>query len=101
MSKLQCFVYWKVFQTYFKARSSEHLGISPRTGKPVRGTEITPIREHALYCDSRPNIEDFETIGTQRDGNNHLLELKESIFIYRHAPILNKDTTSRPLHLFV
>ena len=83
------------------ARFSEHLGLSARTGKPVRGTLVTPVREHALYCDSKPSFDDFEIIGTQSNGNNFLLELKESIFIYHYGPKLNNNTTSRPLLLFV
>ena len=86
---------------HFIVRSSEHLGLSARTGKPVKGMEITPVREHSLFCNTKPCLDDFEIIGTQLDGNNYLLELKESIFLYKLGPQLNKDTTSKPLYLFV
>ena len=42
-----------------KVRVSEHQGVSPRTGKRVKGTLSTSVRDHMLDCDHRVAWEDF------------------------------------------
>ena len=36
-----------------KVQNSEHQGVSPRTGNPVKGTLSTSVRHHMLICDYR------------------------------------------------
>ena len=74
---------------HFKVRVSEHQGVSPRTGKPVKGTLCTTVRDHMLVCDHKVVHEDFMFIGNE--SNRYLLELKESLLIKRDKPSLNKN----------
>ena len=73
---------------HFKIRVSQHQGISPRTGKPVKGTLSTSVRDHILVCDHKVEHEDFKFLGNE--SNRYLLELKESFFIKRDKTSLNK-----------
>ena len=45
-----------------KVRVSEHLGVSPRTGKQVQGTLSTSFRDRMLDCDHTAAWEDFSII---------------------------------------
>ena len=72
--------------THFKVRVSEHHGVSPRTGKPVKGTLSTSVRDHMLICDDKVVLEDFTFLGNE--SKRYLLELKESLFIKRDRPSL-------------
>ena len=38
---------------HFKVRVSEHQGVSPRTGKPVKSTLSTSVKDHILVCDHK------------------------------------------------
>ena len=64
---------------HFKVRVSEHQGVSPRTGKPVKGTLSTSVRDHVLVSDHKVLHEDFKFLGNE--SNKYLLELKKSLFI--------------------
>ena len=64
---------------HFKVRVSENQGLSPRTGKPVKGTLSTSVRNHMLVCDHKVVHEDFKFLGNE--SSRYLLELKESLFI--------------------
>ena len=70
-----------------KVRVSEHQGVSPRTGKRVKGTLSTSVRDHMLDCDHIVAWEGFSIIG--RESNHYLLEIKESLFIKRDNPSSN------------
>ena len=83
---------------HMKVRVSEHQGVSPRTGKLVKGTLSTSVRDHMLVCDHKVAWEDFSILG--RESNHYLLELKESLFIKRNKPSLNKNDYSQELFLF-
>ena len=82
----------------FKVRVSEHQGVSPRTGKPVKGTLSTSVRDLMLVCDHKVVHEDFKFLGNE--SNRYLLELKESLFIKRDKSSLNKNLYSQELLLF-
>ena len=73
---------------HFKVRVSEHQGVSPRTGKPVKGTLSTSVRDHMLVCDHKVVQEDFKFLGNESD--RYLLELKECLVIKRDRLPLNK-----------
>ena len=83
---------------HFKVRDSEHQGVSPRTGKPVKGTLSTPVRDHMLVCDHKLVHGGFKFLGNE--SNRYLLESKESLFIKRDRPSLNKNLYSQELLLF-
>lgn len=81
-----------------KVRECEHMGISARTGKPVKGTTTTAIRDHMLFCNKVVDSGDFSILS--KGGNRDDLEIKESIMIKKLKPTLNKDLTSTQLYLF-
>ena len=78
-----------------KVRVSENQGVSPRTGKHLKGTLSTSTRDHVLDCNHIVAWDDFKVLG--RESNNWLLELKESLFI---KPSLNKNIYSRNCFYF-
>ena len=77
---------------------SEHQGVSPRTGKRIKGTLSKSVRNQMLDCDHTVAWEDFSIIG--RELNHYLLETKESLFIKRDNPSLNRNKYSQELFLF-
>ena len=83
---------------HMKVRVSEHQGVSPRTGKRVKGTLSTSVRNHMLDCDHVVAWEDFSIIG--RESNHYLLKTKESLCIKRENPSLNRNKYSQELFLF-
>ena len=83
---------------HFKVRVSEYQGVSPRTGKPVKGALSTSVRDHMLVCDHKLVHEDFKFLGNE--SNRYLLELKDSLFIKRDRSSLNKNLYSQELLLF-
>ena len=83
---------------HFKVRVSEHQGVSPRMGKPAKGTFSTSVNDHMLVCDHKVVHEDFKFLGNE--SSRYLLELKESLFIKRDKPLLNKNSYSQELLLF-
>ena len=44
---------------HIKVRVSEHQGVSPRTGKRVKGTLSTSVRDHMLNYDHTVAWENF------------------------------------------
>ena len=83
---------------HFKVRVSEPQGVSQRTDKPVKGTLSTSVRDFMLLCDHKVVHEDFKFLGNE--SNRYLLELKESLFIKRDKPSLNKNLYLQELLLF-
>ena len=83
---------------HMKVRVSEHHGVPPRTGKHLKGTLSTSVRNHMLDCNHMVAWDDFKVLG--RESNHWLLEIKESLFIKRDKPSLNKNIYSQELFLF-
>ena len=54
--------YGKTYR-HMKFRVSEHQGVSPRTGKRVKGILSTSVRDHMLNYDHTVAWEDFGIIG--------------------------------------
>ena len=81
-----------------KIRVSEQQGVSPRTGKRLKGMLSTSMRDHMLDCDHTIAWEDFSIIG--KESNRYLLEIKESLLIKRDNPSLNRSKHSQELFLF-
>ena len=87
----------KIFR-YLKVRVLEHRDVSSRTGKIVKGTLSTSVRDHILECDHIFTWDDFKVLG--RESNHWHLEIKESLFIKRDKPSLSKNIHSQELFLF-
>ena len=51
--------YYGKTDRHMKVRVSEHQGVSPRTGKRVKGMVSTSVRDHMLECDHTVAWEDF------------------------------------------
>ena len=83
---------------HFKVRVSEHQGVSPITGKPVQSTLSTSVRDQMIVCDHKVVYEDFKFLGNE--SYRYLLGLKESLFIKRDKPSLNKNLYLQELLLF-
>ena len=81
-----------------KLQVSEHQGVSARTGKRVKGTLSTSVRDQMLDCDHTVAWKDFSIIG--RESNHYLLETKESLFVKQDNPFLNRNKYSQGLVLF-
>ena len=64
----------------------------------MRPPKESSIRDHLLQCGNNTS---FDELSILAHGNNkYLLEIKESIFIKRDLPFLNKNIRSTALHLF-
>ena len=63
---------------------SEHQGVYPRTGKRVKGTLPTSVRNYMLTSDHTKAWEDFSII--RRDSKYYFLETKESFFVKQDKP---------------
>ena len=87
---------------YWEKRLEEHTHTSALTGKPLSGGQIYAPQQHVrtAKCGESPRVhrENFEIIG--REKNNYILQVKESLFIYKYKPKLNGTQSSVPLHLF-
>ena len=77
---------------------SEHFGISPLTGRNVKGNSQSAVKDHFLICDSTPSFDDFSILTSE--SNDFKLLLMESLLINRDNPTLNKTVKSFPLELF-
>ena len=75
----------------------DYRGISWRTGKSIVGLQ-TEIRDHLKTCKTEAKFDDFKIVSS--DNNSLRLKIKESIYIKRDRPILNKNVYSTPLYLF-
>ena len=64
---------------HLKVRISEHLGVSPRTGKHWEGTLLTSVKDHMLDCNHVVSWDEFKVL--MRESNHWLLEIKENLFI--------------------
>ena len=80
---------------HIKFRVSEHQGLSPRTGKHLKEILSTSVRDHMLDCNLMVAWDDIKVL--ERESNHWLLEIKESLFIKRDKPSLNKNIYSQEL----
>ena len=76
----------------------EHLGISPITGKRVKGDDDSAIKGHLLFCNHAPGFEEFSILANSSYGFK--VTLMESLLINRDRPPLSKNKRSLPLELF-
>ena len=83
---------------HLSVRVGEHSGVSPLTGKKSKSKNSTAVKDHMLLYDHTVSIDDFKILATS-DSDFHV-KVKENLLISRDEPILNKNETSLPLHLF-
>ena len=50
---------------HVKARVSDHQGISPKTGTPVKSTLLTSVVDNMLISDHQVVWEDFRKLGSE------------------------------------
>ena len=90
--------YYGQSERHFFLRASEHLGMTPLTGKRVKKPKNSAISDHILLNGHNVSFEDFTILLTE--NNRFKLHLKESLLIKRGKPELNKSIYSYPLELF-
>ena len=94
--KFQCgscnATYYGKTKCHFKVRMCEHLGISALAEKRIKGDDDSAITECLLFCNPKPDFEDFSILAT--NNNDFKVTLMESILIYRDHPPLNKNKQS-------
>ena len=80
---------------HFKTRVSEHMGISPRTGRPAKDPKSNIFKHHK---DSGHALleSDFSIISSTQAYDTKILE---SIIIHVNKPSLNGMTASIPLNI--
>ena len=90
--------YFGQTQRHFFVRASEHLGITPLTGKFVKTPKKSAIFDHMLLDGHKASFDNFSIF--LKENNAFKLQLKESLLISRDKPILNRNIYSFPLELF-
>ena len=90
--------YYGQTQRHFFVRASEHLGITPLTGKLVKTPKKSAIFDHMLLDGHKASFDNFSIL--LKENNTFKLQLKESLLISRDKPILNRNIYSFPLELF-
>ena len=83
---------------HFKVRMCEHLGVSPFTGKRVKGDNDSAIKEHHLFCNHSSGFDEFSILAN--NNNDFKVTLMKSLLINRDHLSLNKNRHSLPLKLF-
>ena len=79
-------------------RASEHLGITPLTGKFVKTPKKSAIFDHMLLDGHKASFDNFSIL--LKENNAFKLQLKESLLTSRDKTILNRNIHSFPLELF-
>ena len=84
---------------HYRTRTSEHIGVSPLTGKFVKNnSQTSAVHDHMLFCVTVDGPEDFSILA--KSSHNFKLEIQESILIKLVKPTLNKNISSVPLYMF-
>ena len=78
-------------------RLKNYFSLTPQTGKHLKGTLSTSVRDHMLDRNHVVAWDDFKVLGTE--SNHWLLEIKRSLFIKRDRPLLNKNIYSQEMFL--
>ena len=81
-------------------RMGEHIGILYITGNPRKYNpqQTTAVREHLRLCQHTSDFNNFEILGSAK--NDFTLQIKESLFIVKEEPLLNKQVKRFQLSLF-
>ena len=90
--------YYGQTQRHFFVRASEHLGITPLTGKFIKTPKKSANFDHMLLDGHKASFDNFSIL--LKENNTFRLQLKESLLISRDKPILNRNIYSFLLELF-
>ena len=90
--------YYGELERHFFVRASEHLRMTPLTGKRVRNPKKSAIFDHILLNGHDASFEDFTILLIE--NNRFQLHLRESLLIKRDKPELSRNIYSYPLELF-
>ena len=78
--KFQCSscnaTYYGKTKRHFKVRVSEHMGVSARTGKNIKSTKSSAVRDHMLVCNNIVSFEDFSVFAN--GTNNFRINCKKA-----------------------
>ena len=77
-------------RTYFKVRSSQHLGISEFTGKPISSGVPTSVTKHIKENKCNCSLDDFRIIDRETDYHRRLI--KESMYVKLKRPFTEQQT---------
>ena len=84
---------------HYKTRTSEHIGVSPLTGKYVKNNcQTSAVHDHMLFCKRDVCPEEFLILANS--SCNFKFEIQESILIKLLEATLNKNISSVALHFF-
>ena len=89
--------YGKTYHNFF-TRAAEPMGISNLNGKCLKCVKQSAISDHLLECNCSIDFDHFGILAS--DTNKFRLGIKESLFIKRDQPQLNKTIKSFLLKLF-
>ena len=90
--------YYGETDRHLKARSGEHIGISPLTFRKFNTSKERAIFYHLLNCKNIPSFDEFTIL--VYGHHKYIFEIKESLLIKRDRPVLNKNISSAKLFLF-
>ena len=97
--KFQCSscnaTYYGKTKRHFKVHVSEHMGVSTRTGKNIKSTKNSAVRDHVLFCNNIVSFEDFSVFAN--GTNDFRINLQERSLIHGDGLQLNKTSESAPL----
>ena len=82
---------------HLHSRVSEHLGISPMTGKPSSSTPMFSIFSHLKTAGHTAGFDDFEILSSCSDDCE--LIIHQSLLVPKLKPTLNVQENSIPLNL--
>ena len=87
---------------HLHTRISEHMGVSPLTGKKRATTSFptSSIQAHTRQTNHAISPKDFSIISSCRSSSNFELLIHESLLISKYKPSLNENISSTPLSLF-
>ena len=91
-------MYYGKTKRHFKVRASEHIGITPLTGKKVKSPKESAVFDHIVHTGHNASFDDFETLVKECDEFRFLL--RESLLILREDAPLNRYIKSISLELF-
>ena len=91
-------IYYSKTKRHFKARVSEHMGVSASTSKNINSTKNFVVRDHMLVCNNIVSFEDFSVLAN--GTNDFRIKLQESLLTHRDGPQLNKTSELASLMLF-
>ena len=86
--------YYGKTERHFEVRLSEHLCLSPLTGKRVSNFKPSTVSDHLLLSCHDSDINDLSILTNANNGFKLLI--KESLLISRDSPVLNRNC-----HLFL